>query len=119
MINLLIYTSEKGDATAIARFGWIPKVLIHASTMSPEVKVVAEDIVARYILPLPTPATKDKDMDEDEWTERLMRTIANVDQTTFEALLSMTGLQSVYVPKFMVHCRINFRLDARALLQPL
>jgi sister-chromatid-cohesion protein PDS5 len=63
--------------------------------MSAEVRVVAEDIIARYILPLPTPPAKDKEIDEDEWAARLMRIISNLDQPTFESLLSMTGLQSV------------------------
>lgn len=102
----LMCISEKGETTAIAQFGWIPKILVNASAMSSEVRVVAEDIIARYILPLPTLGAKDKDVDEGAWTERLMRTIANVDQSTFESALSMTGLQSVYVEIPMLALRL-------------
>jgi hypothetical protein len=69
-------------------------MIIGAAGLSLEVKILAEDTLARYIFPLPSPSTKE-DIDEDEWTRRFFRTLANADEVHFNAVLGMSGLNAV------------------------
>ncbi|KAG8829342.1 hypothetical protein FRC17_006732 [Serendipita sp. 399] len=81
---------ERGSAVAIAQFGWIPVHLFETTSIL-EVKVLAEDIIARYILPLPSFSAKD-DVDEDVWTRRLLMIVSNGRPGVFDAVMAMSGL---------------------------
>jgi hypothetical protein len=69
-------------------------MIIGAAGLSLEVKVLAEDTLARYIFPLPSPSTKE-DIDDNEWTRRFFRTLANTDESHFNAVLGMSGLNAM------------------------
>jgi sister-chromatid-cohesion protein PDS5 len=63
---------------------------------------VVDDIVAEYILPLPsssTPSTsKSAEVDEVAWTDRLLTVMAFLDdERAFNTLLTMTSLHRLYV----------------------
>ncbi|PVF91902.1 hypothetical protein CPB86DRAFT_777592 [Serendipita vermifera] len=84
---------EKGNPTAVAQFNWIPLELIQKSPINPEVRVVAEDIIARYIFPLPSIPAK-TEVDEQAWTRRFLRTAAEADQRGLASLLTMSGVNA-------------------------
>lgn len=85
-------TSDKGNATAVTQFSWIPAMFMKAAKQA-EAIVVAEDTLARYIFPLPSPSSKE-DIDEDEWTRRLLKTLTNADDECFTGVLMMSGLNA-------------------------
>jgi sister chromatid cohesion protein PDS5 len=70
--------------------------------MSPEVRVVAEDIIARYIFPLPSISAKGE-VDEQAWTRRLLRTSAEADQRGLASLLTMSGLNARSVEEMVYY----------------
>ena len=89
------FPSEKSNPTAISQFGWIPGGLVDTAGISPELKVLAEDIISRYILPLPSASSK-ADIDADEWTRRLLRVVTSSgNPRVLESVLLMSGLKSV------------------------
>ncbi|KAG8757054.1 hypothetical protein FRC14_002423 [Serendipita sp. 396] len=81
---------ERGNTVAIAQFGWIPTQLFEIAAM-PDVKVLAEDIIARYILPLP-PFSPKEDVDEDMWTRRLLAILSSGRTTVFDSVILMSAL---------------------------
>jgi hypothetical protein len=62
-------------------------------------RALAEQVVAEYILPLPSPGASAKgyDIDESAWTDRLLNTMKFLDERAIKALLSLTGLKAKYV----------------------
>src|ERR1700679_1680754 len=55
-------------------------------------RAVAQEIIARYILPLPL-----KGDDEVAWTERLLRLLSRVDDRATDILFNLMGLKAQYV----------------------
>jgi sister-chromatid-cohesion protein PDS5 len=93
-MTLMAISSEKNNPTAISQFGWIPGQLVDTAGVSPEFKVLAEDVISRYILPLPSVSGK-ADIDEDDWTRRLLRVvISGGSPRVLESILLMSGLKS-------------------------
>lgn len=52
-------------------------------------RAVAQEIIARYILPLPS-----KGDDEVAWTERLLKLLSRVDDKAIDILFNLTGLKA-------------------------
>ncbi|OBZ77502.1 Sister chromatid cohesion protein pds5 [Grifola frondosa] len=89
---------ENNDTAAVAQFSWIPEEILHMASTTKEVKAVAEQILAEYILPLPSPSastSKGSDIDEVAWTDRLLLTMRFLDEPAINALLSFSGLKGV------------------------
>ncbi|KAJ6484326.1 armadillo-type protein [Mycena vitilis] len=89
---------ENKDAAAIQQFAWIPHEMFQTMKFSREIRTVVEDVIAEYILPLPsasTPSTsKNTEVDEVAWTDRLLTIMAFLDdEHAFNALLNITLLQ--------------------------
>jgi len=59
--------------------------------MAPEFfsRAVAQEIIARYILPLPS-----KGDDEVAWTERLLKLLSRVDDKAIDILFNLMGLKA-------------------------
>jgi hypothetical protein len=55
-------------------------------------RAVAQEIIARYILPLPS-----KGDDEVAWTERLLKLLSRVDDKATDILFNLMGLKAQYV----------------------
>jgi hypothetical protein len=55
-------------------------------------RAVAQEIIARYILPLPS-----KGDDEAMWTERLLKLLSRVDDRATDILFNLMGLKAQYV----------------------
>ncbi|KAJ7057785.1 armadillo-type protein [Mycena amicta] len=88
---------ESKDAAAITQFGWIPNEIISRMEI-PEVRLVVDDILGEYILPLPSsssPSTsKSVEVDEVAWTDRLLTVMAYLDDDiAVNALLTFSGVQ--------------------------
>jgi len=97
----MFFPSEKNNPTAVSQFGWIPGRLVEAAGYNPELKVLAEDVISRYILPLP-PASSKIEIDEDEWTRRLLRVVTNGgNPRILQSILLMSGLQSACVSSIL------------------
>lgn len=52
-------------------------------------RAVAQEIIARYILPLPS-----KGDDEVAWTERLLKLLSRVDDKAIDILFNLMGLKA-------------------------
>jgi len=52
-------------------------------------RAVAQEIIARYILPLPS-----KGDDEVAWTERLLKLLSRVDDKALDILFNLMGLKA-------------------------
>jgi len=52
-------------------------------------RAVAQEIIARYILPLPS-----KGDDEAAWTERLLKLLSRVDDRAIDILFNLMGLKA-------------------------
>lgn len=52
-------------------------------------RAVAQEIIARYILPLPS-----KGDDEVAWTERLLKLLSRVDDKAVDILFNLMGLKA-------------------------
>ncbi|KAJ7135989.1 cohesin-associated protein Pds5 [Mycena epipterygia] len=88
---------NKGSA-AILQFAWIPNEIFLLTKVSQEIRVIIEDVVSDYILPLPsasTPSTsKNTEVDEVAWTDRLLTVMAFLDDDHgVNTLLTMSTLQ--------------------------
>ncbi|KAJ7810116.1 armadillo-type protein, partial [Mycena leptocephala] len=88
---------ENKEPAATSQFAWIPNELFKMIKVTSEIRPVVDDIVAEYILPLPsssTPSTsKSAEVDEVAWTDRLLTVMAFLDdERAFNTLLTMTSL---------------------------
>ncbi|KAF8634850.1 hypothetical protein AX17_004098 [Amanita inopinata Kibby_2008] len=92
---------ENNDPSAIKQFAWIPNEILQMMTISQDVRAVIEQVVADFILPLPTPSpnagSKGSDLDEVAWTDRLLNTIKYLSEKSINALLGLSGLKNLGV----------------------
>ncbi|KAH0581979.1 hypothetical protein H2248_011642 [Termitomyces sp. 'cryptogamus'] len=90
---------ENNEPLAIKQFSWIPNAILQMAATSQEVRLVAEQVVMGYVLPLPsssTPSTsKGGEVDEVAWTDRLLHTMKYLEEQPTNALLSLTGVKQV------------------------
>ncbi|KAJ6631101.1 armadillo-type protein [Mycena sp. CBHHK59/15] len=89
---------ENKDTAAILQFAWIPNEMFQMMKISSDIRPVIEDVLAEYILPLPsssTPSTsKNTEVDEVAWTDRLLTVMAFLDDDhATNSLLSVSALQ--------------------------
>ncbi|KAJ6486929.1 armadillo-type protein [Mycena sanguinolenta] len=90
---------ENKDTAAILQFAWIPNQLFQMMRVSSEIRPLVEDIVAEFILPLPsssTPSTSKSagEVDEGAWTDRLLTVMAFLDdEHAVNTLLNFSALK--------------------------
>lgn len=63
-------------------------------------RALAEQVIAEYILPLPSlagAAGKGADIDETAWTDRLLCTMGLLDPVAINTLLGLSGIKAKYV----------------------
>ncbi|KAH0834786.1 hypothetical protein J3R83DRAFT_10387 [Lanmaoa asiatica] len=90
---------ENGDSSAVEHFAWIPNEILHISNMSSEAKAAAEQVIADYVLPLPSSSTtsastsKNVEVDEVAWTDHLLLTMRHLDDLGVNTILSMSGIK--------------------------
>ncbi|KAI0371302.1 hypothetical protein BV20DRAFT_1120710 [Pilatotrama ljubarskyi] len=88
---------ENNDPAAIQQFAWIPGTVLRSASVSREVKAVAEQTLADYILPLPSLPTssssKGGEIDEVSWTDRLLLTMRYLDEVSINTLYSFSNLK--------------------------
>ena len=99
-------SSENGDSSAVRQFAWIPNEILHISNLTSEAKAAAEQVIADYVLPLPSSSTisastsKNVEVDEVAWTERLLNIMQHLDDLGINAILSMSGIKAKCVDRF-------------------
>ncbi|KAJ7096724.1 armadillo-type protein [Mycena belliarum] len=90
---------ENKDAAATVQFAWIPNEMFQMIKVSTEIRPLVDDMVAEYVLPLPssTPSTsRGVEVDEVAWTDRLLTVMAYLDDDhAVNTLISMSSLQRV------------------------
>ncbi|KAJ7839550.1 armadillo-type protein [Mycena olivaceomarginata] len=95
---------ENKDSAAILQFAWIPHELFQMIKVTSEVRQLVEDVVAEFILPLPSassaPSTSKSasvnagEVDEGAWTDRLLTVMAFLDdEHSMNTLLAFSGVQ--------------------------
>ncbi|EGO03586.1 hypothetical protein SERLA73DRAFT_46084 [Serpula lacrymans var. lacrymans S7.3] len=90
---------ENGDPAAIQQFSWIPNEVLH-SLSAPEAKVVAEQVAADFIFPIPSispSASKNLEFDEATWTDKLLNTMNFLDEKAIHVALNSSGIKSRWV----------------------
>lgn len=103
---IYLYPSENGDSSAVGHFGWIPNEILHISNLTPEAKAAAEQVMADFILPLPSSSTgsastsKNVEVDEVVWTDHLLNTMQHLDDLGINTILSMSGIKAKCVDRF-------------------
>ena len=108
LIRLFI-SSENGHSSAARHFAWIPNEILHISNMTSEAKAAAEQVIADYVLPLPSSSTssastsKNAEVDEVAWTDHLLNTMRRLDDLGVNTILSMSGIKAKYVDRFSHH----------------
>ncbi|KAI8986667.1 armadillo-type protein [Trametes punicea] len=102
---------ENNDPAAIQQFAWIPGKILRAASVTREVKAIAEEVLAEYILPLPSLPTssssKGGEVDDVAWTDRLLLTMRYLDEVSINTLYSFSNLKGVrptLYEKFMNAC---------------
>ncbi|KAG8216411.1 hypothetical protein J3R82DRAFT_6516 [Butyriboletus roseoflavus] len=91
---------ENGDSSAVSHFAWIPNEILHISNMTSEAKAAAEQVIADYVLPLPSSSTtsastsKNVEVDEVAWTDHLLNTMQHLDDLAVNTILSMSGIKA-------------------------
>ncbi|KAI0824810.1 armadillo-type protein [Trametes gibbosa] len=88
---------ENNDPAAIQQFAWIPGTVLHNASVGPEVKAIAEQTIADFILPLPSlpssSSSKGAEIDEVAWTDRLLLTMRYLDEVAINTLYSFSNLK--------------------------
>ncbi|KAI0634818.1 armadillo-type protein [Trametes polyzona] len=88
---------ENNDPAAIQQFAWIPGTVLRNASVSREVKALAEQTIADFILPLPTPpassSSKASEIDEVAWTDRLLLTMRYLDEVAINTLYNFSNLK--------------------------
>ncbi|KAH8116096.1 armadillo-type protein [Phellopilus nigrolimitatus] len=79
---------ENNDSAAIKQFAWIPQQVLYSITSTTEVKSVALQVIAEYILPVPS-----KGDDEVAWTDRLLTVMRFLDEKGIATLLNISTLK--------------------------
>ncbi|KAG9311776.1 armadillo-type protein [Chiua virens] len=91
---------ENGDPSAITHFGWIPKEILQISNVTSEAKAAVEQVIADYVLPLPSPSTnsastsKNIEVDEVAWTDHLLNTMQHLDARSINTILNFSGIKA-------------------------
>ncbi|RXW15368.1 hypothetical protein EST38_g10488 [Candolleomyces aberdarensis] len=85
---------ENNDAAAIKHFGWIPDEILKITSTSAEVRSVVEQVIADYILPLPSSGSKGPEVDEVAWTDRLLSVMRLLTEKSIKALLGLSGIKA-------------------------
>ncbi|KAG5654557.1 hypothetical protein H0H81_000082 [Sphagnurus paluster] len=105
---------ENNEPLAIKQFSWIPSAILEMISISPEVRMIVEQVVAEYILPLPSSSTsntsKGGDVDEVAWTDRLLQTMKYLGEKSTNAMLLLTGLKHIHptvYDHFLAACQKN------------
>ncbi|KAF8726601.1 hypothetical protein AX14_007667 [Amanita brunnescens Koide BX004] len=89
---------ENNDPSAVKQFAWIPDEILQMMFKNSEVWAVIEQVVADFILPLPSllsPSSKAGEVDEVTWTERLLNTMKYLTDKSVNALLGLSGLKNL------------------------
>lgn len=74
--------------------------------MTSEAKAAAEQVIAEYILPLPSSSTtsastsKNVEVDEVVWTDHLLNIMQHLDNIGVNTILTMTGIKAKCVGSF-------------------
>lgn len=77
--------------------------------MTSEAKAAAEQVIADYVLPLPSSSaisastSKNVEVDEVAWTDHLLNTMQHLDDLGINTILSMSGIKAKCVDLFF-HC---------------
>ncbi|KAH8918667.1 ARM repeat-containing protein [Atractiella rhizophila] len=79
---------EAADTDATEKFAWIPNTLLGSMGNEVESRLLVEETMLKYILPLPTTAN-----DEVAWVDRLLLVMGHLDENAGRRLLSMSRLQ--------------------------
>ncbi|KAI0698060.1 armadillo-type protein [Cerioporus squamosus] len=93
---------ENNDPGAIQQFAWIPSMILRNGSINTDVKSLAEETIAEYILPLPTPPTASL-----AWTDRLLLTMRHLDDISINTLYSFSnvkGNRPTIFEKFIAVC---------------
>lgn len=92
---------ENNDPAAITQFAWIPDEILQFTAANVELRALVEQILADYIIPLPSiatsSATKEKEVDEIAWTDRLLNTMRYLSEKSVQLLIGLSGLKSTCV----------------------
>jgi sister-chromatid-cohesion protein PDS5 len=93
---------ENNDPAAIQRFAWIPDEIIQTTSAGLEIRSLVEQVLAEYIIPLPSlstsPATKERDVDEVAWADRMLVVMRYLSEKSTQLLIGLSGLKALYVP---------------------
>ncbi|KAI0646530.1 armadillo-type protein [Trametes meyenii] len=88
---------ENNDPAAVQQFAWIPGTILRSASVSREVKAIAEQTIADFILPLPSlpssSSSKGAEIDEVAWTDRLLLTMRYLDEVSINTLYSFSNLK--------------------------
>ncbi|KIL63535.1 hypothetical protein M378DRAFT_192889 [Amanita muscaria Koide BX008] len=94
LYNLAYPEIENNEPSAVKQFAWIPDEVLQMVMKNNEVRVVVEQVLAEFILPLPS-NTKGVNVDEVVWIDRLLHTMKYLTQTSINALLGLSGLKNM------------------------
>ncbi|PSR74380.1 hypothetical protein PHLCEN_2v9888 [Hermanssonia centrifuga] len=97
LFNLAYPEIESNEPAATQKFSWIPQQILRMASVSQEVKALAEQVIAEYILPLPSlagAAGKGAEIDETAWTDRLLCTMGLLDPVAINTLLALSGIKA-------------------------
>ncbi|KAF9652585.1 ARM repeat-containing protein [Thelephora ganbajun] len=99
---------EVNDPAAVQQFSWIPGTIL--SKTPPEVRLIAEQVLADYIFPLQLSGSKTTDVNEVGWTERLLHTMKFLDEKATQHLINLSGLKTARpgpYEAFLDACKAN------------
>jgi len=92
---------EDNDRAAIQQFAWIPDEIIQTTSANTEIRSSVEQILAEYIIPLPSmttsSSTKEKEVDEATWTDRLLNVMRYLSEKSVQLLIGLAGLKALCV----------------------
>jgi len=92
---------EDNDRAAIRQFAWIPDEIIKTTSANIEIRSSVEQILAEYIIPLPSTttssSTKEKEVDEAAWTDRLLNVMRYLSEKSVQMLIGLSGLKTLCV----------------------
>ena len=70
--------------------------------MTSEAKAAAEQVIADYVIPLPSPTnsastSKNVEVNEVAWTDHLLNIMQHLDNIGVNTILTMSGIKGTYV----------------------
>ncbi|KAH7926273.1 hypothetical protein BV22DRAFT_1128351 [Leucogyrophana mollusca] len=87
---------ENNDPAATQQFSWIPNEILHISSLTSEAKIVAEQVIADFVFPLPSvgsSSSKTVEVDEVAWTDKLLNTMRFLDERAINSVLNFSGIK--------------------------